>query len=50
MPHLSPKKTDSSYILSETGEDGNGPDEESNGPDEEQQVPDEETEPEAEEN
>ena len=42
MPHLSPRKTDSSYILSETGEDGNGPYEESNGPDEETtQEPDE---------
>jgi hypothetical protein len=50
MPHLSPKKMDSSYILSETGEDGNGSDKESNGPDEEQQVPDEETEPKPEEN
>jgi hypothetical protein len=65
MPHLSPRKMDSSYILSETGEDGKGPDVESKGPDEESkgpdedtkgpdeettQEPDEETEPEPEEN
>jgi hypothetical protein len=58
MPHLSPRKMDSSYILSETGEDGNGPDVESKGPDEDTkgpdeettQEPDEETEPEPEEN
>jgi hypothetical protein len=58
MPHLSPRKMDSSYILSETGEDGKGPDVESKGPDEDTkgpdeettQEPDEETEPEPEEN
>jgi hypothetical protein len=51
MPRLSPRKMDRFNILSETGEDDNGPDEESNGPDEETiQESDEETEQEPEEN